>query len=169
MNFLIDGYNLMHVLGFLRNGLPPGQLERARVQFLDWVATAATGKSATLCLVFDAQNGPARSPETNHKGLLVRYAYGRTADDEIEELLAAKLSSRTLTVVSNDTRLRAAGRRCGSGVMSCQEFIDWLQAPNSPRVSPTPSTSEKPGCDATSEEMADWLAVFSTPRRRHRS
>jgi predicted RNA-binding protein with PIN domain len=165
MNFLIDGYNLMHVLGYARSGLRPGQLERARVRFLDWVAKAATGKTATLCLVFDAKNSPVRSPPTNHKGLWVRYAYGRTADDEIEELLAAKPSSRKLTVVSNDTRLQVAGRRCGGGAMSCQEFIDWLQTPSPPRNTATSQAPEKPESE-TSEEIAAWIAAFTIPPRR---
>jgi predicted RNA-binding protein with PIN domain len=168
VTFLIDAYNLMHAAGLLRQGLPLGGLERARTRFLDWLADGAKGRDAVLRAVFDAQDAPAASPESDHRGVRVRFAFRRTADDEIEELLAAEQHPSRVTVVSNDTRVQEAGRRRGSAVYTCEDFVDWLiagaeQAPVAHASgSPTP---EKPVPDATADEMAAWLAAFSAPKR----
>ena len=169
MTFLIDGYNLMHAVGLVRPGLPAGKLERARTRFLDWLADAANGREVVR-VVFDAQGAPAASPETDHSGVWVRFAFRKTADDEIEELLASEPQPARVTVVSNDSRVREAGRRRGAAVMRCEEFVDWTieeareQGANAPR-SPAP---EKPAPDASADEMAAWLAAFSSPRAKRR-
>ena len=170
MKFLIDGYNLMHAVGLLRPGLPAGTLERARVRFLNWLADATDGRTVTLRVVFDAQAAPAASPETNHRGVRVRFSFRRTADDEIEELLAAEPVPARVTVVSNDARVQEAGRRRGTAVQTCEQFVDWTLEPDrKPGVHPPGSpAADKPEPTATAEEMAAWLAVFSSPKAKRR-
>src|SRR5688572_5926727 len=99
VNFLIDGYNLMHASGLARRGLPAGALHQARGRFLDWLADAAQGRDAVIRVVFDAVNTPNRSEESDYRGVRVRFTSGRTADDEIEELLAAGVHPSGITVV----------------------------------------------------------------------
>ena len=111
MTFLIDGYNLMHAVGLARKSLPAGDLKRARTRLLDWLADAAKGRDSTMRVVFDGQSAPAESPEADHRGVRVRFAFRRTADDEIEELLAAESYPSRVMVVSNDSR--ACARRAG--------------------------------------------------------
>ena len=170
MTFLIDGYNLMHAVGLLRQGLPTGRLERARERFLDWLADSAKGRSDALCVVFDGQGAPTSSPETDHRGVRVRFSFRKTADDEIEEMLVAEPTPTRIAVVSNDGRVREAGRRRGSAVYPCEEFVDWTldggRADDASRRK-TPQ-ADKPEVPATEEEMAAWLAAFSTPPRRRR-
>jgi predicted RNA-binding protein with PIN domain len=172
VTFLIDAYNLMHAVGLLRQGLPAKGLERARLRFLDWLADGVKGRAALLRVVFDAQDSPGASPERDHRGVRVRFAYRKTADDEIEELLAAERHPSRVAVVSNDTRVQEAGRRRGAGVRTCEEFVDWLiqppvADPKTP-VADAPGSPEKPEPGATADEMAAWLAAFSTPKRRKR-
>jgi predicted RNA-binding protein with PIN domain len=169
VTFLIDGYNLMHAVGLLRSGAPAGTLERARSRFLDWLADAADGRAAKLRVVFDAQAAPVASPEADHRGVRVRFSFRCTADDEIEELLAAEPVPARVTVVSNDSRVREAGRRRGSVTLTCEEFVDWTllestREADAPR-SPQP---DKPEPAATAEEMAAWLAAFSAPPPKRR-
>jgi len=164
VTFLIDAYNLMHAVGLARTGLPAKGLERARTRFLDWLADAVRGRDATLRAVFDAQDAPAASPEADYRGVRVRFAHRRTADDEIEELLAAGPAAR-VAVVSNDSRVREAGRRRGASVFACEEFVDWLSAPPAAGI-PAPPPPDKPEPTATADEMAAWLAAFSTPPKR---
>jgi predicted RNA-binding protein with PIN domain len=169
VTFLIDGYNLMHAVGLLRPGPPSGALERARTRLLDWLADAAAGRDATLRVVFDAQTAPAASPEADHRGVRVRFSFRRTADDEIEELLAAEPVPARVTVVSNDARVREAGRRRGTAVRTCEEFVDWtLELTRRPDAAhpPQPEKPEEPA--ATAAEMAAWLAAFSTPPPKRR-
>jgi predicted RNA-binding protein with PIN domain len=166
VTFLIDGYNLMHAVGLARRGLPAGELARARTRLLDWLADSAGGR-ATVRVVFDS--GRAESPEAVRRGVRVLFARGRTADDEIEELLAAEPRPASVTVVSNDARVREAGRRRGAAFLTCQAFIDWTLELPRPEAAPPPGPeADKP--DPTPAETAAWLAAFSAPlpKRRRR-
>jgi predicted RNA-binding protein with PIN domain len=165
VTYLIDGYNLMHACGVVRPGLPAGGLERARTLFLDWLAERSKGRAAVLRVVFDAQDAPGPSPESDHGGVRVRFAFHRTADDEIEELLAAEPQPARVTVVSNDGRIREAGRRRGCPIAACEEFVDWLidDSPTKSEASHPPEP-DKPDPHPTPDEMAAWLTAFSAPK-----
>jgi predicted RNA-binding protein with PIN domain len=169
VTFLIDGYNLMHAVGLLRTGLPRGRLERARIRFLDWLADAVKGRADTLRVVFDAQDAPSASREIDHRGVRVRFAFRKTADDEIEELLAAETRPTGLVVVSNDGRVREAGRRRKATTLSCEEFVDWtLDRPRPLTASLETPEREKPEPRPTVDEMTKWLDAFSTPPKRRK-
>lgn len=167
MTFLIDGYNLMHAVGMASHHMPSKAFERGRERFLDWLATSAAGRAGKLRVIFDAQLAPMPSSEYPHKGIRVCFAYGQTADDRIEEILAGERRPDLITVVSNDNQVREAARRRKCAVFTCEEFTDWLieKPADQNRTSPDP---DKPAPDATPDEMAAWLAAFSTPRKpRH--
>lgn len=172
MNFLIDGYNLMHASGLARRGLPAGALHKARRRFLDWLADAAEGRGAAIRVVFDAANATNHSAESGHRGVRLRFTPGRTADDEIEDLLAADAHPSGITVVSNDSRLRESARRRGAAFLSCEEFIDWAIDPRPPLTASEslPARPEKPETVPTEAEQAALLAAFSRPppKRRRR-
>ncbi|HJZ60082.1 MAG TPA: NYN domain-containing protein [Gemmataceae bacterium] len=162
--FLIDGYNLLHAIGLASRAMSAKGLERARTRLLDWLADAATGRAEWLRVVFDARLAPRPSGEHDHRGVRVSFAHGQTADDRIEELLAAEPRPETLAVVSNDSRVQEDARRRGARVFTCQEFVDWLidKRPDSKAPDPSP---DKPAADATPDEMAAWLAAFSRPKK----
>jgi hypothetical protein len=165
VTYLIDGYNLMHAVGMLGTGTRPKGLEAARTRFLDWLAAAAGKRPGRLRVVFDAEKAPGRSPEASYRGVWVRFAFRRTADDEIEELLAVEKRPAAVTVVSNDLRVRDAGRHRGCGVLACEGFVDWLIA--KPAAAAPPAAEEpKPQPEATPDEMAAWLAAFTKPPKR---
>lgn len=166
MTFLIDGYNLMHAVGLASARLPAGKLEGARLRLLDWLADAAEGRGATLRVVFDAKAAPSASREADYRGVRVAFAFRRTADELIEELVGAERRPDRVTVVSNDGQVREAARRRGCGVFACEEFVDWL-IEGRPDAKPMPAPEpDKPGPPATPDEQAAWLAAFSTPRRK---
>lgn len=166
VTFLIDGYNLMHALGLVSRTSPAPHFERARTRFLDWLADGAKGRAASLRVVFDAQQAPSPSLETVHRGVRVRFAFKRTADDVIEELVAVEQKPHAVTVVSNDARVREAGRRAECGVATCEEFTDWLLGDDSEYQgadAPRPPEPDKP--EPTAEETDELLRVFSKPKR----
>ena len=169
MQFLVDGYNLMHAAGMASPKMKPGRLKAARGRFLDWIADTPGGRtrSATVRLVFDAQHGVGASPEAVHRGLRVRFATGETADDLIETLLLVEPVPTHITVVSNDNRVREAARRRGSTGWSCERFVDWLLSggPVTPAIA-TPALSEKPESPLSDDEEADLLAAFTAPKPR---
>ena len=170
MTFLVDGYNLMHASGLARRGLPAGALQKARARFLDWLADAADGRDVLVRVVFDSMKAAGRTPDSDHRGIRVRFSRGRTADDEIEEMLDAEVSPAGLTVVSNDARLREAARRSGAAFLSCPEFIDWAieRRPSPPDHLPSPNLPEKPELTPSEAEKAAWLAAFSRPPTKRR-
>lgn len=165
MTFLIDGYNLMHAVGLVGRATLAPLFERARVRFLDWLADGVKGRTASVRVVFDAQQAPVPSLEMLHRGVRVRFAFQRTADDVIEELVAVEPRPHMVTVVSNDSRIREAARRAECGVASCQEFTDWLiggaaeyrGGPARPAAEP-----DKPEPDAS--ETDELLRAFSKPK-----
>jgi len=169
VTFLIDGYNLLHAVGWANRRFAPGKLEAARRRLLDWLADSVAVKSnlARVRVVFDAQKAPAPSAGHSHRGVLVQFAYRRTADDEIEELLEAEQSPTELVVVSNDTRLQESARRNKAKGWSSQEFLDWLieaerAVPGSPHAPPP----EKPDGPLPPTEAEELLRAFAKPKPR---
>lgn len=165
MTFLIDGYNLLHAVGWAARQMPGRRLETARRKLLDWLADAA-GRvpGVTVRVVFDAQHGPADSTEWSHRGVSVRFARDGTADDVIEELLAAAAKPRAVTVVSNDTRLHEAARRVGSVAWGSQEFLDWVIATERAVPEAVPPAPEKPDGPVGADEVAALLQAFARPK-----
>jgi hypothetical protein len=163
VTFLIDGYNLMFAAGLAHRAMPATQFESARSRFLDWLADGAKGR-AELRVVFDAQQAPAPSLETIHRGVRVRFAFRQTADDLIEELVATEPKPSALTVVSNDSRVREAGRRAECPLATCEEFIDWLISPDQRPDAPRSSDDDKPIPSITDEDKDEWLNAFNTPK-----
>jgi len=164
MTYLIDGYNLMYAAGLAARGMPAAQFERARARFLDWLADGTKGRSNTLRVVFDAQLAPSPSLETVHRGVRVRFAFRRTADDVIEELVATEPRPELLTVVSNDSRVREAGRRAECVLATCEEFIDWLITP--PVAPPANGSAEADKPDPDPNDVDKLLDIFSKPKPR---
>jgi predicted RNA-binding protein with PIN domain len=113
---LIDGYNLLHVSGvFPDSGSPT--LERARGALLDALAERLPAKLLSrTTVVFDAVGAPPGLPrEVTHRGLAVRFARrGGTADELLEEMIAAATDPRNLLVVSSDHRVQRAARQRGA-------------------------------------------------------
>ncbi|QJW96744.1 NYN domain-containing protein [Frigoriglobus tundricola] len=165
MTFLIDGYNLMYAAGLASRGMPAPQFDRARSRFLDWLADGAKGRAAVLRVVFDALLAPSPSLEALHRGVRVRFAFRQTADDLIEQLVAVEQKPAAVTVVSNDGRVREAGRRAECLLATCEEFIDWLIHPeNHPEPGAPRAPEDKPVPAVSDEDMNEWLNAFNTPK-----
>jgi hypothetical protein len=159
MRYLIDGYNLLHALGLARKAGGRAAWDRARVTLLDWLADQHRESTGQVTVVFDAQNAAGGRVEERHWGLVVVRHGGRSADDLIEELLEAENSPRTLTVVSNDNRIRQAATHRGAGVEKCVEFVDRvLGSPKSPERSV--AAADEKDVVSTEEERAEWLRTF---------
>jgi hypothetical protein len=157
MRYLVDGYNLLHATGHLGGKVGPHGLERARRALLGrLVILAKAGDDVTV--VFDARRAPAAvEPEQVHQGVHVRYALDREADDLIEELIRRDSAPRSLTVVSDDRRLKDAARRRRCATQGCLDFYD--KADKAPRPSLSEQAPERP--QALSEhDVRAWLEAF---------
>lgn len=159
MRYLIDGYNLLHAIGLARKSGGRAGWDRARVQLLDWLADQLGDKASTATVVFDAQKAIGGIIEERHRGLRVLRDRGRSADDLIEDLLRQEREPQSLSVVSNDARLRDAANHCDTRICHCQEFVDELLAPKrSTTTAPHPAAEKE--VQSTPEEQEEWLRAF---------
>lgn len=166
MQYLIDGYNLLHAMGRLQTH---ANLEKARLRLLNFLATAMGDESSRTIVVFDAAHPPSGATEVqDFHGIQVRFAVRQEeADDLIEQLIRRESAPRKLTVVSDDHRLQKAARRRECPVMGCAEFLEAL-GPKKKRDLSAPSASEgnrketasKPE-SLTPEETQHWLREFA--------
>ena len=166
MRFLIDGYNLMHAVGYVVPKSTESQFHLARLRFLDWLADEVTrvGLKTQLRIVFDAQHSKKNLGSSAHRGLVVQFSFRETADDLIETLLHLETKAADMTLVSNDTRLHQAAKRAGCKIVACSGFVDWLQQPSGwKETPPNEPTQEKPALDAKAE-VEQFLDVFSKPK-----
>jgi predicted RNA-binding protein with PIN domain len=99
------------LLDFLADSLPAKQIERTTV-------------------VFDALSAPPGLPrELTHRGLAVRFARrGGSADELLEELIAAEPDPRNLLVVSSDHRVQRAARQRGASFADSENWHRQLRA-----------------------------------------
>jgi uncharacterized protein len=163
MRYLIDGYNLLYALGLVRKNGGRVAWDRARRVLLDWLADQHGSSAANVTIIFDAQNSLGGRVEEAHRGLRVLRDRGRTADDLIEDLLRDEQSPETLTVVSNDGRVREAAKRRGAAVHKCNEYLDELFGSRKPGgPDPEASTVDEKAVHPTAEEQAEWLRRFET-------
>jgi len=165
MRYLIDGYNLAHRLTLRAGQVSKSELAQARTNLIKFLAQHHGDEAGKVTVVFDAVSARnIESKQTVH-GIDVRMAVGESADDVIERLIKNQSAPKQLTVVSDDHRVQAAGRRRGCRVLECQEYLDFLESPTAAtRVSIGP---EKPDTVGPAE-LAQWEQAFSEPLPRRR-
>ncbi|GAC1473541.1 MAG: hypothetical protein NVSMB9_22340 [Isosphaeraceae bacterium] len=168
MRYLIDGYNLMYDNGLLEKRLGSSGFRRVRTRFLNDLAESLGPLDAfQTTVVFDAAQAPRNiQSESSHKWITVVYAVNEeSADDRIEQLIAADPSPKTLSVVSSDRRIRQAATRRGSMAVLADAFWVELSARVERRTragkAPLPCPSE-PERDRqlSPEESAFWEHEF---------
>jgi hypothetical protein len=113
---------------------------------LDFLVAALPPKLlARTVVVFDAVQAPPGLPsEFDHRGLAVRFARrGGTADELLEELIAAEPDPRNLLVVSSDHRVQRAARQRGAGYTDSEPWYAELSSGLSGQHAPSPGPEEK--------------------------
>jgi predicted RNA-binding protein with PIN domain len=161
MPFLIDGYNLLYALGRLTPRSRRAALGGARRWLLDRLRRGH-GPDADVTVVFDGSTAPADVPaHEQHGRVRFEFSTGQTADDLIEDRIAADRAPGQLSVVSDDHRIRQAARRRGCAVLGCldyyEQFLD-ARRPDAPPA-PAPEPGDKPDRPSP-EEMQHWLDAF---------
>ena len=157
MPYIIDGNNLLWAI---RNN-------DERFAPVDEVRMCWTiGRFLTLTrdegeLVFDG-TGPRpadRARLDTVPGLLVAFAgIGRDADGVIEERIKARAASGSITVVSNDRRLRLAAHQAKATVVKAEAFWERVLAEvGKKRAKPEP-TGKRHGLSES--ETDKWLEMF---------
>lgn len=163
MRTLIDGYNVMHAAGLMARKFGPDGFQKARTRFLnDLVAWLDPVDVHMTTVVFDANDGPGHlASSTLHKGITVYFAVSEdSADEKIEDLIAAHPSPKSLTVVSSDHRIQRAANRKKARVLSADAFLTQLDTAKERKRAPA-KVREVPRAEIpTVEESEFWLEEF---------
>jgi uncharacterized protein len=164
MPLLIDGYNLLNVVGIIGRGVGPGGLERARSALLNFLAESLDPKElAKTIVVFDSREAPWGLPQTvKHRGLMVQFASKYPdADCLIEELIQKESMPRQLTVVSSDHRLqRAANRRRARAIDSDIWYAEILHERRERQERSQETPPAQPPVPLLPNDIEYWLDQF---------
>ena len=129
---LIDGYNALFCLNWMPVvALPPGSgvLRACRKRLVDLTERYAP-HPRLVTIIFDGREMPGLPrPEHGKRGVQVVFSVG-VADDLLEDYVRRDPNPRDLTVVSDDNRVRLAGRRRSSQVLGVAEWYEGLENPH---------------------------------------
>lgn len=165
MPLLIDGYNLLHVTGLFGRGARVS-LEASRTALLNFLAAALEPRERSQAtIVFDASDAPPGLPDRySHHGVAVRFAREYdSADELLEEIIAAHHSPKRLTVVSSDHRVqRAATKRRATAIDSHRWYADAAERLNArkKRTARDELPEVKPDVALTQGEVEYWVKLF---------
>jgi predicted RNA-binding protein with PIN domain len=153
MPFLIDGHNLIPILG-LRLTDPE---DEAKLAALLQRYFARTGRQGTV--YFD-RHAPGGAPGTSTRHLTVRFVTPpRTADDAIRaHLTRLRQEVRNWDVVTNDQALRRDAGRAGARWLSATAFGAEL------RGTLHAGSSEKPEASLSPDEVEEFERLFRERR-----
>jgi GNAT superfamily N-acetyltransferase/predicted RNA-binding protein with PIN domain len=172
MSLLIDGYNLLNVVGAFGSGKGPGGLQRAREAMLNLLAESIPeDELPRTIVVFDASESPWGTPRSiDHQGIKVQFA-ARDADADtlIEELIKADSAPRRLTVVSSDHRLQRAAHRRKATAIDSDVWFAKLMRDRRERYVSRPASNLKPEGPFSSGEVEFWLKQFGAEEGKRES
>lgn len=162
---IIDGYNLMHALGMTRARYGPGDLERARLRFVNFLKSRLEERQRVrTTVVFDAHDAP---PDGDRRvlidGLEILYAEpGGDADTLIERLLAEHSAPKRVRLISSDHRLQKAARRRRARAVDSERFADELEraAEAEARGPEAEPPAAKYGAELPESELREWMEIF---------
>ena len=165
---IIDGYNLMHAVGYARERYGQGGLERSRDRLLRFLANRLDlEERRRTTVVFDARTIPfegVREQKFEELTILFNKA-GSDADTLIEELIREHSAPKQLEVVSGDRRLQRAIRRRRGIAIESENFARLLQGRESvvPGSSQDSRSEDSTAPDTASSPEVDtkyWMNVF---------
>ena len=161
--FLIDGYNLLYALGMLDRQVKKSALEKARQQLLDFLKDAFGDDASCVTIVFDAKHAPGRVPhQQTYHGIHILFAAGQhSADDLIETMIQEHDQPDCLVVVSNDSRLQQAARRCGAAACKHTDLLDLFdKRARGGKPKTTPAPDDKQTGQLSEKEKEHWMKEF---------
>lgn len=155
MHYIIDGHNLIpHIRGL---SLSDPEDEAALLELLNRFQRT---RRASITVFFD--RAPIGKQGVRRYGSVqaVFVPTGKTADTAIMEALARnKAAAKSITLVSSDRQVRAAGQERRATVVSSSQFAQELAA----ALAEIPSVSAENTPDSAAE-IEEWLKLFSKAR-----
>ncbi len=163
MPLLIDGYNVLHIVGIIGRGVGPGGLHRSRLAMLNFLAESLEPVEVRqTTVVFDARAAPPGLPRViDHRGITVRFAARHdSADALIDELIRADSAPRRLTVVSSDHRIQRAARRRQARAVDADVWYAEVVRRRQERQESLPESAIRPPVPLLEEDVNYWIRQF---------
>ena len=148
-HWILDGYNVMHALDFIKRELP---FEIARERFISWVCPFQAQGDKQVTIVFD-DNVHTPGPHEIHSRIRVIYSpEGFNADGTILSLVRQMPPSQRphVVAVTRDGMLRDALLSYGCTVISPESFSAEFQA----YCSHTQRKTDRPNFGQADEEFS---------------
>jgi predicted RNA-binding protein with PIN domain len=165
MRWLVDGYNVIRRDPDLR-GREAESLEAGRRALLGLIARADRAIRDEFTVVFDGARLTGSTPTSGR----IRVVFSRppaTADDELMRL-ARQLRSGAV-VVSSDRKVQDAARRAGSAVLTAEQFLDALEAPEMANRSNAPDSKDDSDHDPAREKRGNPRRLSKKARKAQRA
>jgi len=157
--FLIDGYNLLHVvLKAEESSGAANDLELCRVlsRYLVQIGTPGV-------IIFDGAGPPDKSGFDDLQNLEILFAgLGADADSAIEDKISASTAPKRLTVVSSDRRLRKAARARKCTSLKSEAFWENVRRQLSRKRPVSEPAGKRLGLSES--ETDKWLDAFGLGR-----
>ena len=159
MQIIIDGYNLLHAIGYIGNLSEPGKLEQARVTMLDKLSRYMTvAERKQTIVVFDSgHRSQGKLQQYRQHDMQIEFSLGfDNADSKIMELISNHVCPEKLMVVSSDHQIQIAARRRKVEFCDSDVFIDELES----REFEIAEQSDEPP-RGLREDADYWMALFA--------
>ena len=177
MDLIIDAYNLIFQCGLEGPKRTPASITNSRRRLIQVLSRLLpTEQIAHTTVVFDAKRLPKQEPqiESRKHGIRILFAVGyESADEMIEELIAAHSHPKDLLVVSSDHRIQNAATRRKAKAIDSDVWLDKIenqharkenQTQNSSTGSVKPTPTTKP-VDSDIKSL-DWKAEFGVDNQQ---
>ncbi len=171
MDLIIDAYNLIFQCGLEGPQRNPASITKSRNRLLQLLSSLLPAEQlAHTTVVFDAKRLPKQESqiESHKRGIRVLFAVGyESADEMIEELIAAHSHPKDLLIVSSDHRIQNAATRRKAKAIDSDVWLDKIenqhardtdQATESKTSQPQQTRTHK-RVDSETKSL-DWQAEF---------
>ena len=177
MDLIIDAYNLIFQCGLEGAKRTPASITNSRGRLIQLLSGLLPSEQiAKTTIVFDAKRLPKQEPqiESRKHGIRILFAVGyESADEMIEELIAAHSHPKDLLVVSSDHRIQNAATRRKAKAIDSDVWLDKIEKQhdhraNQPQGSATGSVKQTPTTKPVDSEVKslDWKAEFGVDNQQ---
>ena len=177
MDLIIDAYNLIFQCGLEGSKRTPASITNSRRRLIHLLSSLLpTEQIAHTTVVFDAKRLPKQEPqiESRKHGIRILFAVGyESADEMIEELIAAHSHPKDLLVVSSDHRIQNAATRRKAKAIDSDVWLDKIENQHARGASPTKNNmtgpvKQTPTTKRVDSEIKslDWNAEFGVDNQQ---
>lgn len=157
LNYIIDGYNLIHAIPSLKKMLAH-DAPQAREALVHLLTRLTLNKKIRCTVVFDGVARPHRPAGATHAPLHVVFSSPLNADARIKSMIEQSKNRSQLTIVSSDREILDFAKVCSCSTLTSQSFSSLLfREPG--------RGEEKDSTPLSKTEVEEWMKIFSEKRQ----